>query len=188
MLAVVTRAKALPYHSTSYKCYRLKELLLTFTLCLVYIYFKYTVLGNVPIFWKAECCCVYVFIPSKLWFTEETVQIETILNLKDSSFLKACRKLLECEPSQPFALVIQIAVKLLTPVIIQFCLCACSIDLPLQFLPCLSSRAFSAFTKTHPPPAAGYTSNLVLFCSSPWSPMVSIPAVSLSKPTDPQLS
>lgn len=78
--------------------------------------------------------------------------------------------------------------KLLTPAIIQLCLCAWSIDLPLQFSPCLSSRASPASAKTHPLPAAGYTFNLVPSCSSLWSPTVSIPAVCLSKPTDPQLS
>lgn len=77
---------------------------------------------------------------------------------------------------------------LLTPAIIQLCLCACSIDFPLQFSPCLSSRAYPASTKTHPPPAAGYTFHLVPSRSSPWLPTVSIPAVCLSKPTDPQPS
>lgn len=61
--------------------------------------------------------------------------------------------------------------KFLTSVIIQFFLCALSIELPLQSLLCLSSRAFTVSTEIYPPPAGGYTFGAVLFQTIYSSPL-----------------
>lgn len=90
------------------------------------------------------------------------------------------------------SLVLHFTMKCLTPVIMQFSLCACSIDLPLQFSPCLFNRTFIVSTDIFPPSEWGTTSlhSVTFFSWSHILPFVRIqhPVVNLLQAHSFQLS
>lgn len=112
------------------------------------IYFSFPIIYGKTVVWKTDC-----------------IHLNNLREKKRAAHFFNWRQLFESKLPLLFvtstgsctSLALQIMMKFLTPVIIHFCFCACSIDLPLQFSVCLAVRALSLCTETYPPPEAGYT-------------------------------